>query len=344
MKTKRADTQIVGLVCGSVFALLAGQGLFAQGNLVPPGSPGPIFKTLNQIEPRTPVESLPAGGGGKYQITLPGSYYLSSNLVTGAGQHGVVITTNDITLDLNGFTMYGVTNRTAILGGSPASSGMAVRNGQLKNWNYGINFQIVSNVVIEDLNISCVPGGAFRYGINSGVCSRVRRCTVDGAAGTGCVGITLADEGTIEACQVSASQRGIVVGSGCRIEGCVARDCPTGEGIFGLSGCIFRNNYAERCEEGIRVLAQSVVADNLAVFGAGSGFYAAGSYNRFERNAAHFNRTGIQTASGTTNFVAQNVAHGNTNQNYSFLGNVVAGPLVTTVGVVTNHAWANFSF
>jgi hypothetical protein len=42
--------------------------------------------------------------------------------------------------------------------------------------------------------------------------------------------------------------------------------------------------------------------------------------------------------------VAQNVAHGNTNQNYNFLGSTVAGPTVTTIGTVTNHPWANFSF
>ena len=343
MKTNRSIQMFNVVLAGSCVLVAAGN-LMAQGGLVPPTAPGPIFKTLNQIEPRTPVESLPVGGGARHQITLPGSYYLSSNLVAGAGQAGIVITTNDVTLDLNGFTMYGVTNRTAIAVASTATSGLTVRNGQLKNWNYGINFQIVSNVVIEDLGISCVPGGSFRYGINSGVRSEVKRCAVAGATGTGCTAINVDDESVVEASQVSASERGIVVGNGCRVEGSAARNCLGGEGIFGVRGCIVRNNYVEGCDGGIRVTAQSIVADNLATSGPGNGFYAAGSYNRFERNAGHFNVRGFQMASGTTNFVTQNVAHGNTNQNYTFLGNVVAGPLVTTIGTVTNHPWANFSF
>jgi len=33
--------------------------VFAQGGLAPPGAPTPTMKTLAQIEPRTPISSLP---------------------------------------------------------------------------------------------------------------------------------------------------------------------------------------------------------------------------------------------------------------------------------------------
>ena len=57
-----------------------------QGNLdPPPGAPAPTIKTLDQMEPRTPlvvgadgVSVLPATGG--ITISQSGSYYVKGNL------------------------------------------------------------------------------------------------------------------------------------------------------------------------------------------------------------------------------------------------------------------------
>src|SRR6188768_715136 len=72
---------------------------FAQGSLTPPaGAPAPVMKSLDQIEARTPISSAP------FTITAPGSYYLIGNLSVSSG-NAIVIATNDVTLDLNGFTI-----------------------------------------------------------------------------------------------------------------------------------------------------------------------------------------------------------------------------------------------
>ena len=61
---------------------------FAQGSLTPPGSPAPTMKTLAQIEPRTSISSVP------FTISVPGSYYLTANLVTTVS-NAIVIAAND---------------------------------------------------------------------------------------------------------------------------------------------------------------------------------------------------------------------------------------------------------
>ncbi|MDB6125709.1 MAG: hypothetical protein JWQ71_4702 [Pedosphaera sp.] len=74
---------------------------FGQGSLTPPGAPAPTMKSLDQIEARTIITSLP------YVITNAGSYYLTGNLTGVAGTNGITIIVDNVSIDLNGFSYTG---------------------------------------------------------------------------------------------------------------------------------------------------------------------------------------------------------------------------------------------
>src|SRR6266850_2137755 len=161
-------TDLNALTLASTLLGTAVFSIHAQGPLTPPGAPAPIFKTLQEVEPRTPISSLPI------TLSQPGSYYLTTNLVGSAGQHGITITGPRVTLDLMGFELRGVPGSLSGIFLNPATS-PHLRNGSLTGWGQdGVNGNNGGAGVIEDLRVS----SNARYGIafNSG--RQIRRCIV----------------------------------------------------------------------------------------------------------------------------------------------------------------------
>ena len=79
--------------------MFMGMDVMGQGSLTPPGAPGETMKTLAQVEPRTPISSLP------YTISEPGSYYVTGNLSSTG--HGIIIESSGLTVNLMGFSLTG---------------------------------------------------------------------------------------------------------------------------------------------------------------------------------------------------------------------------------------------
>src|SRR4051794_32732317 len=98
---------------------------FAQGGLTPPGAPAPTMKSLDQIEPRTPISALP------FAITSAGSYYLSGNLTSATG--GITIQANEVTVDLMGFALAGGNGSGIVVSGNRTN--IVIRNGTIRGWS-----------------------------------------------------------------------------------------------------------------------------------------------------------------------------------------------------------------
>ncbi len=178
--------------------------LFAQGNLTPPGGPGASMRTLLQIEPRTPIESLTGDSAGLYVINNPGSYYLSVGNVAGvSGKAAIAINANDVTIDLNGFSLVGVAGATRGVEIRGAFANLSIHGGSIRNWSSaGIGLSSANapkSVTIEALRIASVTGPGIDLTGASGV--TISHCAVTATASGILLGFN--PTGTVHACAVA---------------------------------------------------------------------------------------------------------------------------------------------
>ncbi len=112
--------------------------------------------------------------GFPVKISVPGSYRLSSNLSVQSQTsiQAIVITTDDVTLDLNGFVIYGP-GVEAPGGGISATDrkNIAVVNGTIKNMN---SLSLGSNCRVENLRLTHILNG-----IQIGSYGLVKNCTIE---------------------------------------------------------------------------------------------------------------------------------------------------------------------
>jgi hypothetical protein len=249
---------------------------FAQGSLTPSGPPGATMLTLSQIEPRTPISSAP------FVISHPGSYYLTTN-VTFSGGNAIVISANNVKLDLNGFTISSTLN-------PPGSYvGVWLYNGVSPVTNVTIINGFISGGVTN--NAGTFGGSGFGYGIY-GTGSPVN-VSVSGVTVSGCLydGIYLGPDNStmVKSCTVNTvGSYGILAGSvsdstalncgnAAIVAATTALNC-TGYSIGG-DGVDSVNTYnctGVASGNGNGVYALGGVADNCNGTSDGSGFGVSG--------------------------------------------------------------------
>lgn len=177
----------------------------AQGALTPPGAPAPTMKTLTQVEPRTPLTAGAAGvtvnANGGFTLTAPGSYYLTGDLVV-ATDYGILINSDDVTLDLSGFSIRSAA--TGVIGAGILTSygrdRITIRHGSIHGqgtvdltttpdtytdlgFDTAISASTSEQVLVEDVHV-----GGTHHGIYLGLGSCiVRNCTASRISGNGIV-------------------------------------------------------------------------------------------------------------------------------------------------------------
>jgi hypothetical protein len=184
--------------------VLASSFLNGQGSLTPPaGVPGPVMKTLDQVEARIPLVAGQAGvavdGAGTITISQPGSYYLTANLViTTANADGIVINSDDVTLDLNGFALI----CTSVNGGEAifynSRRGITIRNGRIvggttqtggvftpAGWIDGIDGNTLTGATARVSDVTVRGIRAIGITLGSSTMAVVERCSVDTCGTTG---------------------------------------------------------------------------------------------------------------------------------------------------------------
>jgi hypothetical protein len=252
-------------------------------------------------------------------ISFPGSYYLTEDLFpVGFGDDMITIASDDVTLDLRGFTIYG--------------------SSEVSQADDGIDVPFdARNIAIHGGTIrACIGSGIDALNADDGLYYDLR------LEANGDHGVRIGDGGVIRDCVASANGGSGIVGRQAVIERCVARDndsvgidtgirshasrCVANGNLRGFTAsqaatvehCVASNNV----EDGIYAIDRAVVRANQCEGNGTSGIrvnqFSLGTM--IDSNVCVLNDVGIRTE-GPADIVVRNRCSSN-DTNYDVLGDV----------------------
>jgi hypothetical protein len=284
-------------------------------------------------------------------ITNAGSYVVTENLTGSNGMAGITINADDVTLDLNGFTLRGVAGSLDGIAVPTPRSDLVIINGIVRDWgDDGVDALQSSNAVLRDLGLFNNANGGARAGFNSLV-ERCRAVANGGYVGphppaTNSLGVGFHVENgsVVRYCvAVNNNSHGLVGHSGSTVSFCalggnvhdgfhgshatVVRGCAVGansEGIEVDSGCSVVDSVSgENQEDGVRtkkaelgpVCGGSVIAGCTAFANVKNGIDIQGGGSTVQGCVVYSNQDhGIRLLSG--NMVRANLSSRNNPSNF----------------------------
>ncbi|MEL7473926.1 MAG: right-handed parallel beta-helix repeat-containing protein [Planctomycetota bacterium] len=231
------------LILVASVALASGAALVVLGgDLDPPaGAVAPTMKTLADVEPRGAIRNdfvtiTPI------VINASGSYYLAEDILSLPNQHGVEITADNVTLDLNGYTIRGNTEVGSLDGVHIAAGvdNVTIRNGTIQFFGGdGVGGSASGDARLGQLRLIFNADD----GVDIGERAIVTDCT---AIDNGDIGIRTSEGARLSRCIAENNGTwGVLVGFYSETRDCLARDNTTGFSLgFGSTAqsCASSNN------------------------------------------------------------------------------------------------------
>jgi len=226
---------------------LTSLGALAGSLTPPPGAPTGSMKTLQEVEPRTPISSLPV------TISQPGSYYLTASLTFSvAAQDAITVNADGVTIDLMGFTISGNNTSQHAINSPGSNAHLSVVNGTIRNFlgravnSPGSGGVVQSLRATENNNggITLGPGATVRdcvmaanqgTAFNVGAGSTLLNCAANANAGN--TGFICGAGSTLQNCASSSNSTGFNLGAGTTATSCSVSSGTGGHGFITGDSC-----------------------------------------------------------------------------------------------------------
>jgi len=258
-----------------------------------------LVLALSAYAPNALAQATPLSACGN--ITSSGSYQLKNNLTSTGDCLKILV--NDVSIDLNGFTISGAHTGAAITDLSAARSVLAVSHGILYNFKTGINLAKSGTIEVEDVRAVNMVGD----GIDGG-----QHTVVSGtqSVGNGGKGISLGADSTVTGSTANNNTggAGISMGVQARVTGNTANNNGTDGIVTSDRSLVSQNQTSNNKSDGISVGFATTVSGNTAVQNGLRGIDAAG-HDLIEGNVTNNNTTGIFGDGGGS--LISNLAFGN---------------------------------
>ena len=283
-----------------------------------------IFIVIGLLSSNAHANFYVVAGGGKkigteikalpYTISQPGFYFITKNLTCALGNHGIVVDTDNVTIDLMGFSLTGG----GVSGGTTDGgiymnnrTNVEIRNGTIREFpNLGVYGLGNSSKGHRCFNLRILSNG--NHGIYlAGYSHMVKGCT---AINNSADGLSVGEGSTLtgNTCYENGG-RGIEAFSGSTVILNTCRDNGS-DGIYALAGSTVTNNTCRlNGANGIRTSNNCFISGNTCRDNDVDGIRASGGSSMISNTCCANGNDGIHAGSSSSiigNTCKSNDAHG----------------------------------